>query len=201
MPRPTVDLGKPAVPGFYHEVSRGQTLWNLSKMYNISLDSIIKANYLPDSSKLEVGQLIFIPEVKEKALVSKPARSVKSESFVWPINGKVVSYFGSMKDMTKNKGIDIQSAEGANVVASRSGSVTFADDRLKGYGKTIIIDHQDGYQTVYAHNSQNLVQMNQNVGQGEVVAKVGRSGRANDPTLHFEIRKNHQPQNPFYYLP
>ena len=103
--------------------------------------------------------------------------------------------------MAKNKGVDIRAREGTKIVASRSGRVNFVSNRLKGYGKTIIIDHLDGFQTVYAHNSQNLVDVNQRVSQGETIAKVGKTGRADKPTLHFEIRKNHKPQNPFYYLP
>ena len=103
--------------------------------------------------------------------------------------------------MVKNKGIDIGASRGSDVKASRSGRVTFATEYLKGYGKTIIIDHLDGYETVYAHNAQNLVLEDQRVKRGEVIARVGKTGRADRPTLHFEIRKKSKPQNPFYYLP
>jgi len=113
----------------------------------------------------------------------------------------VVSYFGATSNMAKNKGIDIAARQGAAVLASRGGKVTFTSERLKGYGKTVIIDHLDGFETVYAYNAQNLVDTNQRINQGDVIAKTGKTGRADRPMLHFEIRKKHKPQNPFYYLP
>lgn len=195
------DMDKPAVPGIYHEVKKGETLWYVSRIYKVDLKRIVDANRLPNASKIEVGQLIFVPEIREEARKATALSPVKLESFVWPVKGVVVSYFGSTKDMTKNSGIDIEAAKGKNVLASRSGEVTFASDFMKGYGKTIIIDHQDGFQTVYTHNAQNLVGAGENVKRGSVIARVGNTGRVGKPTLHFEIRKNHKPQNPFYYLP
>lgn len=198
MPYPPGEVEKISTPGIYHEVGRGQTLWHISRIYDIKIEDIIKANRLPDASKIEVDQLIFIPEAREDATYDT---SKKSQSFIWPARGTVVSYFGSMKNMAKNKGIDMETREGANVLASRSGKVTFASDRLKGYGKTIIIDHLDGFETVYAHNRNNLVKVGQRVNKGDVIAKSGKTGRAKRSTLHFEIRRKHRPQNPFYYLP
>ncbi|MBL7155729.1 MAG: peptidoglycan DD-metalloendopeptidase family protein [Candidatus Omnitrophica bacterium] len=196
------DTMRTSVPGFYHEVQRGQTLWHISKIYDVNFEKLISANHLPDASKIEVGQLIFIPNKSKEALGgSRIEKSKTFENFIWPVRGTVVSYFGSTKDLVKNKGIDIEARELAGVAASRSGRVTFASDNLKGYGKTIIIDHRDGFQTVYAYNAQNLVTLDQAVKQGEIIAKVGRTGRAAKPMLHFEVRKNHEPQNPFYYLP
>jgi len=190
--------------GTYHEVKKGESLWGIAKERNIELATIIKANHLPDASKIEVGQLIFIPKSKKITQERVPTKKIKGskfEGFIWPTSGQVVSYFGSMSNLAKNKGIDIQAKEGSPVVASRSGRVTFVSEYLKGYGKTIIIDHPDGFQTVYAQNSQNLTNFDKFVTQGMVIAKVGKTGRANRPSLHFEIRKNHKPKNPFYYLP
>ncbi|MBL7156828.1 MAG: peptidoglycan DD-metalloendopeptidase family protein [Candidatus Omnitrophica bacterium] len=195
------DIGRTSTPGIYHEVERGQTLWNISRIYNVDLEKIIRANRLPDASKIEVGQLVFVPEIRDPGRKKVYVKSSKSENFIWPVKGIIVSYFGSMNNMVKNKGLNIQARDGSNVVASLSGRVTFASDHMKGYGKTIIIDHPGGLQTVYAYNKQNLVNPDQRVKQGEVIAKVGKTGRAQKPTLHFEIRKNHKPQNPFYYLP
>jgi murein DD-endopeptidase MepM/ murein hydrolase activator NlpD len=81
-----------------------------------------------------------------------------------------------------------------------SGRVIFSEDKVRGFGKTVIIDHGDGIQTVYSHNSEILVKIGEDVRQGKPVAKVGSGGRGNSPYLHFEIRKRHKPQNPFYYL-
>ena len=193
-------IGPTATPGIYHEVERGQTLWYISKIYNVDLKRIAGANRLPDASKIEVGQLIFIPEVSKVAAKGERTRG-GFEGFIWPVKGTVVSYFGATSNMAKNKGIDIAARQGAAVLASRGGKVTFASERLKGYGKTVIVDHLDGFETVYAYNAQNLVDTNQRINQGDVIAKTGKTGRADRPMLHFEIRKKHKPQNPFYYLP
>jgi len=195
---------KGAVPGIYYEVKKGESLWGIAKEQNIELATIIKANHLPDASKIEVGQLIFIPKGKkitQERVSTKKTKGSKFEGFIWPTSGQVISYFGSMSNLAKNKGIDIQTKEGSSIVASRSGRVTFVSEYLKGYGKTIIIDHPGGFQTVYAQNSQNLTNFDKFVTQGMVIAKVGKTGRADSPSLHFEIRKNHKPKNPFYYLP
>ncbi len=196
------NLSRVSASGVYHEVKRGESLWKISKIYGVKLKEIVGANRLPDASKIEVGQFIFIPEAgDDRATRANFAKSIKIEGFIWPVKGNVVSYFGSTKDMAKNKGIDIYAARGAAISASRGGKVTFASDHMEGYGKTVIIDHLDGFETVYAHNSENLVRVDQNVIQGEVIAKAGKTGRADRPGLHFEIRKNYKPRNPFYYLP
>jgi len=193
-------IGPTATPGIYHEVERGETLWYISKIYDVDLKKIAGANRLPDASKIEIGQLIFIPRTSKSAVKEKRP-VVRLEGFIWPVKGTVVSYFGATSNMAKNKGIDIAARQGAAVLASRGGKVTFTSERLKGYGKTVIIDHLDGFETVYAYNTQNLVDTNQRVDQGDVIAKTGKTGRADRPTLHFEIRRKHKPQNPFYYLP
>ena len=189
----------PKVSGIYHEVQRGETLWKISKAYDINMTEIAKLNKLPDASRINTGQLIFIPNAKEKV---SAARSYSSEdNFVWPVNGRVTSYFGSLKGGVKNKGIDIAAGNGTVVLASRSGKVSFRDDKVKGYGKTVIIDHGDSYSTVYTYNAEILAKTGDYVKQGSIIAKVGNTGRAKEPSLHFEIRKDHRPQNPFYYLP
>jgi lipoprotein NlpD len=78
--------------------------------------------------------------------------------------------------------------------------VVYRDSQLKGFGQTIIIDHGDGYQTVYSYNSAILVNVGDDVRQRDAIAKVGSSGRAKEPTLHFEIRRNGEPHNPEFYL-
>jgi LysM repeat protein len=186
----------PSVPGIYHTVKRGQTLWNISKMYNVKLEQIVKANKIPDASKINAGQSIFIPYAEEEKI---PKDSFST--FIWPVKGKVITHFGMKQNNVKSKGINIKTAPEAKVVAARSGKVSFVDDKVKGKGKTIIIDHGDNFVTVYAHNSKTLVSSGQTVTQGQVIAYTGTTGRVNIPQLYFEIRKQAVPQNPFYYLP
>jgi len=189
--------------GIYHKVEKGQTLWRIAKTYNVDLQEVVKINRISNPAKIRIGQLIFIPEAKQarKVSMSRPVKPSKRGGFIWPVNGKVVSFYGAKSSAVKNKGIDIEVYEGADVVAAKSGKVTFSQDRLKGFGRTVVVDHGDGYSTVYAYNARNLVETGDYVEQNEVIAKAGSSGRAKKAKLHFEIRRNHKPQNPFYHLP
>jgi len=189
-------------PGIYHKVLKGQTLWRIAKTYNVDVSRLVEFNRIPNATKIKTGQLIFIPEATKTKSVStaRPTKPGKA-GFVWPVAGKVLSFYGSKQSSAVNKGINIQAARGTDIVASKNGRVSFCDDKLKGFGKIIIVDHEDGYSTVYAYNSRNMVKEGQRVKQNQVIAKVGSTGRANSPSLHFEIRKRHKPQNPFYYLP
>ncbi len=187
--------------GVYHRVKKNETLWNISKAYGVSLEEIADSNRIPNADKISVGQLIFIPKKFKKIDIDLSEIHSKCGSFIWPVKGNVISYFGSTKFATKNKGVDISASFGENIIASRSGKITYCSDFMKGYGKIIIIDHGNSYQTIYAYNSLNLVRVGDYVKQNQVIAKVGKGGRAVTPSLHFEIRKEHEPQNPFYYLP
>lgn len=188
--------------GIYHRVKQGETLWRIVKTYNVALDDVVRINRIPDAARISSGQLIFIPNTKEKRRVITYKELKKGDNtFIWPLRGKIVSYYGAKKGDVKNKGIDIRTREGVKVVASQSGRVSFCDEKVKGYGKTIVIEHGNGYSTVYAHNSRILVKVGDWVRQGETIARAGSTGRTSVPILHLEIRKKHQPQNPFHYLP
>jgi len=188
--------------GVYHRVRPNETLWSISKIYDVNLKDIVDSNRIPNANKISVGQLIFIPGKTKRVDFSLKEISGKHEVFIWPVKGKVISHFGSTdKYVSKNKGIDISVPYGTHVKASRSGKITYCSDFMKGYGKMIILDHAGGYQTVYAYNKENLVKLGDEVCQGQVIAKVGKGGRAPRSSLHFEIRKQHKSQNPFFYLP
>jgi len=143
--------------------------------------------------------LLFIPYAKN--VINIDISKEKEQGFIWPLKRKVIIFYGTKKNNIKQKGINIRGRQGEKIVAARSGRVSFCSDYVKGYGKLIIIDHSDKFQTVYAHNSQNLVKQGDEVKQGTVIAKVGSTGRVSTPQLHFEIRKDSYPMNPFYYLP
>jgi murein DD-endopeptidase MepM/ murein hydrolase activator NlpD len=120
--------------------------------------------------------------------------------FAWPANGRIIAPYGVKIDRVINKGIDIKVGEGSIIRAARAGRVVYCDTRQKGFGKTVIIDHGNGYQTVYAFNSEILVKTGDTVSQNDAIARSGNTGRAAEPSLHFEIRKNGMPQNPIAYL-
>ncbi len=182
----------PGMPGIYHRVEKGQTLWRISKLYTVDLDEIAKANHIPDTTNIETGQLIFIPH-RQRPL---PMPNIyTSDDFIWPVRGKVITTFGQTFNNMLNKGINIQPHNNFDVVAARSGKVIFYKDNFGYFGKTLIIDHGDGFSTVYARNSQVFIKAGDSVQKGTVIAKADKT------YLHFEIRKGHIPQNPFFYLP
>lgn len=203
---PTVTTRTLPIPyqrGVYHTVLKGETLWSIAKAYNTDIKKIIDTNRIPVASDIATGQKIFVPGVKKTVKISQymPAQEKSKTGYVWPLRGKIISYYGSTIDGVKNKGMDIKVSQNQPIVASRSGRVVFCDNKVKGMGKVIILEHANGYSTLYANNSQNLVDCGESVKQNQVIAKAGDTGRAKTPSLHFEIRKGHEPKNPYYYLP
>jgi murein DD-endopeptidase MepM/ murein hydrolase activator NlpD len=121
--------------------------------------------------------------------------------FLWPVpHSKRISSFYGSRGRRHHDGIDIPAPRGTDIVASEDGEVIFSGN-MKGYGKLIVIKHDDGYHTVYAHNSKNSVSKGEEVKRGEAIAEVGNTGRSSGPHLHFEIRKNNKVRDPAYYLP
>lgn len=117
----------------------------------------------------------------------------------WPVQGSVLRRYG--RDGKKHHdGIDIDAKRGVPVRAAGAGRVVFADEH-GGYGKLVLLRHDDGMITVYAHHDELLVRKGQRVRSGDIIAKVGSTGSAAGPHLHFEVRKGVQAQNPLRFLP
>ncbi|MDP2938877.1 MAG: peptidoglycan DD-metalloendopeptidase family protein [Candidatus Omnitrophota bacterium] len=186
--------------GLYHKVLPGETLWRISQIYNIDLEELVSVNKIPDAAKIEKGQMIFIPGKKATSII-EPEKVFPSESnFIWPSKGKVIAYFDQLFQDRLNKGINIQIKPNEEIVSSRAGKVVFADS-LKGYNQTVIIEHGDGFSSVYALNSQIFAKPNDLVVQGMVIAKADAVKSQQLNFLHFEIRKGSKAQNPLFYLP
>ena len=187
------------ITGVYHRVEKGQTLWQISRIYNVDLESIVDINHISASSHIENGQLIFIPSEEKPAPVKRYPSA--ETTFIWPIEGRVIATFGQNFRNMINKGINVRPINSMDVVASLSGRVAFCSENFGPFGKTIIIEHSNGFSTVYARNAQIMVKAGDSVQKGMVIAKAGSSGRDKDVYLHYEIRKGVIPQNPYYYLP
>ncbi len=162
------------------------------------------------SKKGELAKLLEELERSRKELeefmqrMAMEKKKGKIEKFIWPAQGKVISNFGTVIDPvygTKllNNGIDIRAKEGTGVVASHDGEVVYSS-RFYGYGNIIIIDHRNGYHTLYAHLSTIEVMNGEKVKRGEVIGRVGTSGTVSEPTLHFEIRRDGKAINPLSLL-
>lgn len=190
-----------ASTGISHTVQKGETLWRISKMYSVEIDDIVRLNRISDSTSIATGQILALPSSARKNPVSQTnILNTGNTDFIWPLRGRLVARFGQKVDGVANKGIDIALDAGALIQASRSGRVCFIGD-LPGYGQTIIIDHLDGFSTVYCGNTQPQAEIHQDIKQGAVIAKAKDIGHwHNGETFHFEIRHKHRPQNPLFYL-
>ena len=138
-----------------------------------------------------------VEKVEVGTLNTPPKKAIGT--FAYPTNGRLSSLYGARWGTT-HKGIDLASPAGTAIKASDGGTVVFAGWNSGGYGYMVKIDHGNGYQTIYAHNSKNAVSVGQKVAQGEVIAYVGSTGDSTGNHVHFEILKNGVSQNPLNYL-
>ncbi|SFV33035.1 LysM peptidoglycan-binding domain-containing M23 family metallopeptidase [Hyphomicrobium facile] len=118
----------------------------------------------------------------------------------WPTIGKIVAGFGSRSDGTHNDGINLQVPLGTEVHAAESGVVAYAGSELKGYGNLVLLRHDNGWVTAYAHNDELLVKRGDKIKRGQVIAKAGKTGSVDQPQVHFELRQGSKPVDPMPYL-
>lgn len=134
---------------------------------------------------------------KAPAVASSPSSG--APAFRWPVKGVVYSRFGA-RGGSRHDGIDIAAPEGTPIAAAADGETIFSGVQ-RGYGNLVILRHDGGWVTIYAHNSKNLVREGQRVRQGQTIAHVGRTGRATGPHVHFEVRRGTKPIDPQSVLP
>jgi len=154
-----------------------------------------KTTYTPKPSVTEIAASTEkIPtKVKEKAY-----EGPSSVKWVWPIRGELLQKFSNKGSAFH--GIDLSSSLGKSVKAASSGIIVYAGSGIQGYGKLVVVKHNNTFLSAYAYNSRILVVEGATVDAGQIIAEVGK-GPQLDPRLHFEIRKNGKPVNPLRYLP
>jgi murein DD-endopeptidase MepM/ murein hydrolase activator NlpD len=128
-----------------------------------------------------------------EALANPPARA---GSFLWPVQGPLLSSYGAKDGGEHNDGINIAAPRGSPVRAAENGVVAYAGEELKGFGKLLLVKHADGWVTAYAHNEELLVGAGDRVKRGQTIAKVGSSGHVDRPQLHFEVRRGTRAVDP-----
>lgn len=175
-----------------YQVQSGDSLWSIARRYRVSLDLLMNVNGLNQQSRLRIGQQIRIPTYVSDGY------GESQKGYIWPVRGRVSSPFG-MRGGRMHKGIDICAPAGTIIRAAQSGVVTFSGSS-GNYGRMVIITHADGHQTVYAHNSVNLVTRGQRVNQSDPIARVGSTGNATGNHCHFEIRQKGTAINPMSQL-
>jgi murein DD-endopeptidase MepM/ murein hydrolase activator NlpD len=199
--------------GLYHVVERGENLFRIGKAYGVDYRELARRNEITDPARIEVGQKILIPGATRRLPVEIIAPRFAEErapdlrelpsgggQFQWPIReGALSSAFGP-RNGSFHDGIDIAAPEGTPVYAARGGRVIYSDE-IPGYGNIVIVAHDQDLSTVYAHNSRNEVSVGDAVRPGQLVSRVGRSGRTTGANLHFEVRRQNIARNPLYFLP
>jgi septal ring factor EnvC (AmiA/AmiB activator) len=143
-------------------------------------------------------------QLAQSRMRQPPGRLPSLGSLLWPVEGKVVSYFGRQKHPTfdtfvNKKGIEIQAKEGSLIHSVSSGKVVYAD-WLKGYGLVVIVDHTNGFYSLYAHASKILVAEGTSVTNGQVIGETGETGVTEEGALYFELRKGTTPIDPLKWL-
>ena len=128
--------------------------------------------------------------------ISSDSNEVKR--WMWPVNGKIINHFSKLSN--KNKGLDIVAKRGSPVRATAEGRVVYSGSGLRGYGRLVIIKHNDAFLSAYAHNDKIHVQENEFVKAGQRIADLGSSD-SDKYKLHFEIRYKGKPMDPLNYLP
>jgi murein DD-endopeptidase MepM/ murein hydrolase activator NlpD len=208
-----------------HVVSSGETLYSISRRYNVDAFALADHNDLPAPFSIYSGQRLSIPaargeppptapssleEAGEGPMVAslpamaQPLPSPPDQSdrgFIWPVDGKVVSTFGPKARGRRNDGINIATSRGAAVRAVDNGVVAYAGNELRGFGNMVLIKHQGGWISTYAHNDRLLVGRGDRVRRGQTIARAGSTGRADGVQLHFELRKGTTPVDPLQHLP
>jgi murein DD-endopeptidase MepM/ murein hydrolase activator NlpD len=129
-----------------------------------------------------------------------PAAVAKTGKLRWPARGRVVQGFGPRSDGSHNDGVDIAVPAGTDVLAAEDGVVAYAGNEVKTYGNLVLVRHDNGWVTAYANNEKLLVQRGDRVKRGQAVAKAGKSGGAEQPQVHFEVRVGSKPVDPVGYL-
>tara|TARA_R110001583_G_scaffold78901_2_gene213621 strand:+ start:4564 stop:5469 length:906 start_codon:yes stop_codon:yes gene_type:complete len=172
-----------------------------TKSSNPTSNQVIKKT-VASSKKQAYGKNVSKKKTAQNDL-PKTNFSQKISRWKWPVKGKVIAHFSSKVKGSKaqgNKGIDIAGRRGTKIRATASGKVVYAGSALRGYGKLVIIKHNDDYLSAYAHNDKILVKEQQHIKAGDIVAKMGNTD-AQRVMLHFEVRFRGKSVDPLKYLP
>jgi lipoprotein NlpD len=225
--RPGPIVPRQSIRGGEYRVKRGDTLHGIAWQSGIDHRSIARWNGLRPPYRIYAGQTLRLrpptatrkpPPPQPVSKTSKPAskttrpvqktppRERRSESkavsrdlrWSWPVQGKVVSRFKAADPL--RSGIKIAGSQGKQILSAESGKVVYSGSGLIGYGRLIIVKHNDKYLSAYGHNRKILVAEGEQVTKGQKIAEMGTSN-SGAPVLHFEIRRDGKPVDPLRLLP
>ncbi len=200
------ELKIPPVSGIVHKVHEGETIYSIAKKYKTDAQKIVNFPFNDfadlDTFALTVGQTLIVPDgvmpeapayiATPPAFVGKP---IASGRLLWPTNGIITQY-----PVWYHMAFDIANPTAPGVMAAEAGVVTFTGFMRFGYGNYIMVDHGGGLSTLYAHLSEYYVKAGDRVARGQVIGRMGSTGRSTGTHLHFETRMNNVPVNPGQYF-
>jgi murein DD-endopeptidase MepM/ murein hydrolase activator NlpD len=208
---------EPQVVGVVHRVRPGETVYRIARAYGVAPADLLEENGIVDPKQVAVGTELFVPgatrvvDLAETAGAAAPARgpdptgdpehlaTASRGKLGWPLKGVLYGRYG-VRAGRRHDGIDLSAPEGTRIGAAAPGTVIYAGAQ-SGYGSIVILRHEGGLVTLYAHCSALLVEEGATVKAGQAIAKVGQTGRSSGPHLHFEVREGTRPRNPLLYLP
>lgn len=217
--------------GVFHRVRKGENLFWIARSYGVNFQDLAEINNIQKGDEiLTPGVKLYIPPKRlsrnkklpfEEELAKHVERGPSARAgafkkfkksqgetpdvftdhsrFIWPVKGAILSGFGIRRGR-RHDGVDIKASPGSPVTVADAGKVVYAGT-MRGYGNLILVRHPNNFFTAYAHNQKNLVEKGDKVRRGGVIAKVGRTGRATGPHLHFEVREGEKARNPLFFLP
>ena len=202
-----------------YTVRRGDTIYSIARKYDLSVNQVARQNKLKSPYALKPGQKLVlqswdgsisetgsdnISSPKTTSSVRKKDITVPSDAknkrFVRPVQGKVIQKFGMTSTGKYNDGINIAAPKGTPVLAADKGTVAYAGNDLKGYGNLVLVRHDGGWFTAYAHADKINVKKGDIISVRQKIATVGKSGGVKQPQLHFEVRYKSKPLDPSTYL-
>lgn len=216
--RPAAAPSLPAAPPGHYRVQPGDTLFKIAFEHGETPDDLARWNTLAEPGRIQAGQLLRVTAPRASTPTAapantpaaSPAQSAPSKTgpadtppphaqplrWTWPAQGPLLTRFGQ----NNSKGIQIAGQPGQPVLAAEAGRVAYAGAGLRGYGKLIIIQHDDALLSAYAHQARLLVSEGQTVRRGQQIGEVGDTD-ADRLKLHFEIREHGKPVDPLNHLP
>lgn len=199
-----------------YKVQAGDTIYEISRMFSTTQTRVVRLNDIQKPYRIKTGQVLTLPmpeqtiaasrkqpesvkRLKRKAVAQAPRLSGNGQ-FALPVKGDVISSYGPKDGGLHNDGINIAAPRGTHVRAAQNGVVAYVGDGIEGYGNLVLIRHDKGYITAYAHMDNVDVLRGTVVSKGQSIGKVGSTGHVSNPQLHFEIRKGTKALNPAAYL-
>jgi murein DD-endopeptidase MepM/ murein hydrolase activator NlpD len=214
---------EPQVVGVVHVVRKGETVYRIARAYGVAPADLLEENGIVDPRQVAVGTELFVPGASRVVGMEEttgstptavgrppahgtapavepehPAPAVKAR-LAWPLKGVLYGRYG-VRSGRRHDGIDLSAPEGTTIGAAAPGAVIYAGEQA-GYGSIVILRHEGGLVTLYAHCSKLLVDEGTTVKAGQAIARVGQTGRSSGPHLHFEVREGTRPRNPLLFLP